>query len=92
MLTSYQAKIEDLENDMQLKYNNYSSTKQQVQQAHDKIKENTPAFTIIQQASVPLKASSTPRSIIVIMFLLFGVFVDIIWVLLLNDTIKKIKL
>lgn len=92
MLTSYQAQIEDLENDMQLKYNNYTSTKQQVQQAHDKIKENTPAFTIIQQASVPLKASSTPRSIIVIMFLLFGVFVDIIWVLLPKDNIKKIKL
>lgn len=92
MLKSYQAKLEDLENDMQLKYNNYTSTQQQVQQAHDKIKENTPAFTIIQQASVPLKSSSTPRSIIVILFLIFGMFVDITWVLILKDNLKRIKL
>ena len=91
MLKSYQAKLEDMENDMQLKYNNYASTQQQVQQAHDKIKENTPAFTIIQQASVPLKSSSTPRSILVIMFLIFGFFVDITWVLILKDTLKKLK-
>ena len=91
MLASYQAKMEDLENDMQLKYNNYSSTKQQIQQAHDKIKENTPAFTIIQQASVPLNASSTPRSIIVIMFLLFGIFADLAWVLLIKDNINKLN-
>lgn len=91
MLASYQAKMEDLENDMQLKYNNYTSTKQQIQQAHDKIKENTPAFTIIQQASVPLKSSSTPRSVIVIMFLLFGIFIDLVWVLLIKDNLNKLN-
>lgn len=91
MLASYQAKMEDLENDMQLKYNNYTSTKQQIQQAHDKIKENTPAFTIIQQASVPLKSSSTPRSVIVIMFLLLGIFVDLAWVLLIKDNLNKLN-
>lgn len=91
MLASYQAKMEDLENDMQLKYNNYTSTKQQIQQAHDKIKENTPAFTIIQQASVPLKSSSTPRSVIVIMFLLFGIFIDLAWVLLIKDNLNKLN-
>lgn len=91
MLASYQAKMEDLENDMQLKYNNYTSTKQQIQQAHDKIKENTPAFTIIQQASVPLKSSSTPRSVIVIMFLLLGIFIDLAWVLLIKDNLNKLN-
>lgn len=91
-LQSVKAKIEDLENDMQLKYNNYESTKQQVQQAHDKIKENTPAFTIIQQASVPLKSSSTPRSLIVFIFVLLGIMADITWVLVLQDNIKKIKI
>lgn len=91
-LMSYHSKIEDLENDMQLKYNNYSSTQQQVQQAHDKIKENTPAFTIIESASVPLQASSTPRSVLVIMFMIVGIFVDIAWVLVIKDTIKKLKL
>ena len=92
LLMSYNSKIEDLENDMQLKYNNYSSTQQQVQQAHDKIKENTPAFTIIESASVPLRASSTPRSVLVIMFMLLGLLTDIAWVLVIKDTIKKIKL
>jgi uncharacterized protein involved in exopolysaccharide biosynthesis len=51
---------------MQLKFNNYSETSRQVQQALAKVQENTPAFTIIQRAIVPLKASSTPRSMMVI--------------------------
>jgi len=84
MLKSYQAKLEDMENELQLKYNNYASTQQQVQNARDKIQENTPAFTIIQSASVPLKASSTPRSVMVLMFLFLGFIADLGWVLLLK--------
>ena len=92
LLKSYQATLEDMENDLQLKYNNYASTQQQVQKALDKIQEKTPAFTIIQGASVPLKASTVPRTIIVLISIIIGVMIDIIWVLGMKDNIKKIKL
>lgn len=80
-LMSYQSKLEDLENDMQLKFNNYSSTMQQVQKAEAKIQENTPAFTVIQNATVPLRASSMPKSLVLVMFLFIGLIFDIVWVL-----------
>jgi uncharacterized protein involved in exopolysaccharide biosynthesis len=81
ILQSYHSKIEDLENEMQLKFNNYSETTRQVQQALAKVQENTPAFTIIQRAIVPLKASSTPRSMMVLIFIFLGCFIDAFWIL-----------
>lgn len=81
ILKSYQAKLEDMENDLQLKYNNYASTLQQLQSASDKIQERTPAFTIIQSATVPFRASSTPRSIMVLAFIFLGIVIDVVWVL-----------
>lgn len=81
ILPSVQAKLEDLENEMQLKYNNYTATQQQVQQAEAKLQEDTPAFTIIQNASIPQKASSTPRSIIVLLFIFIGIIFDCFYVL-----------
>lgn len=89
ILESYHAKQEDLENEMQLKYNNYTQTAQQVQLAKAKIQESTPAFTIIQRSSVPLKASSTPRSIMVLCFVILGFIVDSIWVLFIRDMLKS---
>lgn len=80
-LPSVQAKLEDLENEMQLKYNNYTATQQQVQQAEDKLQEDTPAFTIIQNSSIPLKASSTPRSLITLLFIFVGIIFDVLYVL-----------
>ncbi len=80
-LPSVQANLEDLENEMQLKYNNYTVTQQQVQQAEARLQEDTPAFTIIQNASIPLKASSTPRSIIVLLFIFIGIILDSAYVL-----------
>lgn len=80
-LPSVQAKLEDLENEMQLKYNNYTATQQQVQQAEDKLQEDTPAFTIIQNSSIPLNASSTPRSIIILLFIFIGIIFDSLYVL-----------
>lgn len=85
-LETIKAKQEDLENEMQLKYNNYTQTQQQMLQAKERIQENTPAFTIIQQATVPLRPSSTPRKFIVLGFIIAGLFGDTIWIFF----IKKI--
>lgn len=73
ILESYRAKQNDLENDMQLKYNNYTAMVTQYQAAKAKVQERTPAFTMIKGASVPIKPSEPKRMLFVLgmMFLAF---------------------
>ena len=66
VLESYRAKQNDLENDMQLKYNNYTAMVTQYQAAKAKVQERTPAFTMIKGASVPIKPTGPKRMIFVI--------------------------
>lgn len=80
VLQSVKSKTEDIENDMQLKYNSYTAMNTQYQAAVAKLQEKTPAFTIIQKPYMPYKSSSTPRSYVVLMFLMLGGIVDCIWV------------
>lgn len=73
VLQEYKSKIEDMENEMQLRYNNYTALSTQVQTARAKLVEQTPAFTTLQSASVPVKPSGPKRMIFcgVCMFLAF---------------------
>ena len=61
-----------LENEMQLQYRTYSQISAQLQLAEAKVQEETPAFTILQPASVPLKKSGPDRKKIVLAFLFLG--------------------
>lgn len=61
ILMSYQSKKEDLENDMQLKFNAYSSLNNQLQASLAKVQERTPAFTVVQKASVPIRPAGPKR-------------------------------
>lgn len=61
VLESYRSKTEDLENEMQLKYNIYSTLNTQMQMAQAKLQEATPAFTVIQSATVPYKPAGPKR-------------------------------
>ena len=65
VLESYRSKQEDLENEMQLKYNTYTAMAAQMQAADAKVQERTPAFTTIQQASVPIRPAGPKRMIFV---------------------------
>lgn len=69
ILESYRAKQEDLENEMQLQYNIYTQVVQQLQIAKAKVQERTPAFTVVQSASVPVKHSNKPKIFILITFM-----------------------
>lgn len=66
ILTSMRAKQEDLENDMQLKYNAYTAMTTQYQAAKAKVQERTPAFTVVKGAAVPIKATGPKRMIFVL--------------------------
>lgn len=78
VLQSYKSKTEDLENDMQLKYNIYTQVVQQVQLAQAKVQENTPAFTIVQGASVPLIPNPGHKLFTVLFGMFLGFFLRII--------------
>lgn len=71
-LESYKAKQEDLENEMQLKYNIYTQIVQQLQLSKAKVQEKTPVFIVLQSSSVPVKHSNKPKIIILIQFLAIG--------------------
>lgn len=73
VLQSFKSKIEELENEMQLRYNAYQTTVQQVQIAQAKLQERTPAFTTLQSATVPIKPSG-PKRVLFILVCLFVVF------------------
>ncbi len=75
VLQTYKSKQEDLENDMQLKYNIYQQMTEQLQLAKAKVQERTPAFTVIQSASVPNKHSSRPKIITLLIWMTLGFFI-----------------
>ncbi len=72
VLTTYKAKVEKLENDMQAKYNIYTAMNTQLQAARAKLQEATPAFTIIESASVPVKPAGPKRMIISIVMMILS--------------------
>ena len=74
-LQSLQVKIEELENNMQLKYDNYKNSLELMRQAHAKIQERTPAFVILERPLMPHKASSAPRALIVLLWIFLFVVV-----------------
>jgi hypothetical protein len=87
LLESFKAKQTDLENEMQLLYNNYSALRVQMQQAQAKVQEQTPAFTTLQNASVPIKPAG-PKRIIFVLGMTFLAFI-IVTLYSLRDLIFK---
>ena len=92
VMMSQQSKLDDLENDMQLKYNVFQQMTQQLNIARAKLQEHTPAFSVIQEASVPLQTSSFPRSLMVIGYMLLGAVLCALWIVYFRDPIKKIRI
>lgn len=74
--------ISDLENDMQLKLNNYTAYNTQLQAALAKIQERTPAFTIIKGADVPVRPKGPKRVSFVLCMTLLTTFGVIAYILL----------
>ncbi len=81
LLQSYKSKMEDLENDMQLKFNTYTTLNTQLEASKAKVQERTPVFTIIERPIMPYKAASTPRALIVLLFMFLGGCCDALWIL-----------
>lgn len=81
ILQSVRTKLVDLENEMQLKYNAYSAVATQLQNAKAQVQEETPAFTTIQRATVPVRHSAPGRIKIVLVWLFLAFFATTLWAL-----------
>ena len=72
ILTSVKSIITDLENEMQLKYNIYSAMNARLEAAQAKVQENTPVFTTLTNATVPVKPAGPKRMLFVFCMLLLS--------------------
>ena len=79
VLESYRAKQTDLENDMQLKYNTYTTLMTQYQMAKAKVQERTPAFTLVQGAAVPIKPAGPKRMLFVAGMCVLAIICTSLW-------------
>ena len=91
LLESFKAKRDELENEMQLRYNIYNQTALQLQAAKAKVQERTPVFSVIQSSTIPIKASSTPRLFIVVAYIFLGAMLDALWILYIREWYKSRK-
>lgn len=79
ILESVRGKRADLENEMQLRYNAYTQVATQLQAAEAKVQEETPAFTTIQRATVPVKKAGPARAKRVLIFLFLAFIGTTAW-------------
>lgn len=90
VLLTAQQKRNDLENEMQLQYNNYNTLNAQVIAAKAKVQEVTPAFTPLQSATVPLAPSSPKKGQIMFICLFLAAFVITIYALSKENQLKSL--
>ena len=88
---SYVTRRDELEADMQAKLTSLIALRQQQQTALGKIQERTPAFTVLQSASVPTKPAGPKRMIFVAFMLILSLFGTYLW-LIRNSIFKEIGL
>ena len=80
----------DLENDLQLQYNNYNTLSAQVLAYKAKVQEATPAFTTLQRATVPLGPTGPKRPQILFVCLFLATLFTTIWILYKERQLKPL--
>jgi uncharacterized protein involved in exopolysaccharide biosynthesis len=70
-----------LENDMQLRYNNYNALSAQLLAAQAKVQQDTPAFTTLERATVPGGKTGPNRRLIVTLFTVLSFVVLTLWII-----------
>ncbi len=89
-LPSFQAQMEDMENDMQLKYNTFTAMSAQLEAAKAKVQERTPSFTFIQSPTVPQRASE-PKRMLFCLAMLFLVTMGTVAYLLVKNKEERLN-
>ncbi len=68
ILQSAQSRLIELQNEMQLQYQAYTNVATQLMAAEAKVQEETPAFTTLQNATVPVKKAGPGRAKLAILY------------------------
>ena len=79
ILESVRSKRADLENEMQIQYNAYTQVAAQLTAASARVQEETPAFTTIQRATVPVKKAGPARAKKLLIFLFLAFIATTLW-------------
>ena len=82
---SFRTEQERLQNEMNLAFNLYNQTAQQLQMAKAKVQESTPVYAVVQPATVPLKASKPSKMILLVGFIFLSGVGAASWILLGKD-------
>lgn len=90
-LRSAQTYQDRLKNEMELAFNVYNQTAQQLQVAKAKVQEDTPVYTVVEAATVPLRASKPMKLMILIGFVFLAGMGSCGWVLFGENMIKSFK-
>ena len=85
-----QTKEADLQNEMQIRQSIYQQVLAQLQQAEMKVQENTPAFTALQSASVPVLKAGPKRAQMCLIFLFLAFLGTTAWILYKEDDLKPL--
>lgn len=80
-LQTVRQRASKLEDEMQLQRSIYQQLASQVQQAEMRLQEETPAFTTLQNATVPVEKAGPGRAKIVLVFLFLAFIATSVWVL-----------
>ena len=90
VLLTAQQKRNDLENEMQLQYNNFTATSAQVLAAKAIVQKETPSFTTIQSATVPLGPSGPNTRLITLVCLFLALLGTTIYALYKENQLKPL--
>ncbi|MBO7539813.1 MAG: chain-length determining protein [Prevotella sp.] len=80
----------DLENEMQLQYNTYTTVAAQLQAAEARVQEERPAFTTLQSATVPLKRSGPARTKWCLIYLFLAFLATTTYIFYKEDDLKPL--
>ncbi len=70
-----------LKNEADLKMSTYNAVKAQLSTAEAKVQENTPAFTTLKSATVPVRPTGPKRELFVLEMLFFSTIITSCWLL-----------
>ena len=90
ILQTVRQKQTDLENDMQLQFNAYQQVAAQLLAAEAKVQQETPAFTTLQSATVPVRKKGPKRAQMCIIFLFLAFLGTTAYILHKEDDLKPL--
>lgn len=87
---SARTKQEDLRDEMEMQQSIYQQVVAQLQQAEMRVQQETPAFTTLQSATVPVRKTGPKRDVMCSVAFIFAFLVTTVWILYKEGDIKSL--